>query len=142
VLTVRIMPTPVIEAAPLWGFASGACAGCVVGVLAAFAGGPLGSGRLAAVGPSGWQVGLVAILEMGVTAAVTAGAANWLILRRSAGGPRVAAGAAGADAMDDEDPGDYHVAGPTVPAGQIDETDDAGGHRIYLDPWADDRPGD
>jgi hypothetical protein len=26
---------------------------------------------------------------------------------------------------------------PGVPAGVIDETDDAGGHRIYLNPWAD-----
>jgi hypothetical protein len=140
ILTVRIMPTPVLEAAPLWGFASGGCAGCVVGVLAAFAGGPLGSGRLAAVGPSGWQVGLVAILEMGVTGAVTAGAANWLMLRRGAPGPGSATAEAGEDAVDADDPGDYRVAGPVVPAGQVDETDDAGGHRIYLDPWADDRP--
>ncbi|HEY4463338.1 MAG TPA: DUF6350 family protein [Streptosporangiaceae bacterium] len=140
ILTVRIMPTPMLEAAPLWGFASGACAGCVVGVLAAFAGGPLGSGRLAAVGPSGWQVGLVAILEMGVTGAVTAGAANWLMLRRSAAGPASVIAPAGEDAVDADDPGDYRVAGPVVPAGQVDEADDAGGHRIFLDPWADDRP--
>jgi hypothetical protein len=141
VLTVRIMPTPVLEAAPLWGFASGVSAGCVVGVLAAFAGGPLGNGRLSAVGPSGWQVGLVAILEMGVTAAVAAGAANWLMLRR-AGGIRARPGPPGL-------PG-----GPGGPAGTaaertgegrgaraavVDENDDAGGHRIYLDPWAGDR---
>lgn len=142
VLTVRIMPTPVLEAAPLWGFASGGCAGCVVGVVAAFAGGPLGNGRLAAVGPSGWQAGLVAILEMGVTGAVTAGAANWLMLRRTGAGLPPAGAGAGEDAVDEEDPGDYHVAGPAVPADQTDETDDAGGHRIYLDPWAGDRPGE
>jgi Family of unknown function (DUF6350) len=138
VTTVRIMPTPVLEAAPLWGFTSGAAAGCVVGVGAAFAGGPLGSGRLAAVGPSGWQVGLVAMLEMGVTAAVAAGAANWLILRRGAGGFRAAPAAAPAGTVPAEgDAGGYRAAGPAV----IDETDDAGGHRIYLDPWAEDRHG-
>ena len=81
-LLVRAAPTPAIEVAPFWGFACGAATGCVVGVLAAFSGGPLGSGRLASVGPSGWQAGLVATLEVGVAAAVTAGVANWLWLRR------------------------------------------------------------
>ncbi len=126
ILTVRIMPTLVLEAAPLWGFASGASAGCVVGLLAAFAGGPLGDGRLAAVGPSGWQAGLVAILEMGVTAAISAGAANWLMLRR-------------AREFRAERPEPEPVAGLARPAGVVDENDDAGGHRIYLDPWAGDR---
>jgi len=28
-----------------------------------------------------------------------------------------------------------------VPALIVDETDDAGGHRIYYDPWAADRDG-
>ena len=83
VVTVRIAPTPVIEAAPLWGFAAGAAAGLLAGLAAAFAGGPLGNGRLASVGPSGFQVGLVAILELGITAALSAAAANWLILRRA-----------------------------------------------------------
>src|SRR6201992_3211125 len=45
VLTVRIMPTPTLEAAPAWGFASGAAAGGAVGLLAALSGGPLGHGR-------------------------------------------------------------------------------------------------
>ena len=132
VLTVRVMPTPMLEAAPLWGFVSGAASGCVVGVLAAFAGGPLGSGRLAAVGPSGWQVGLVAVLEMGVTAAVAAGAVNWLLLRRTTGAMRdpVESGEAAPDPAGEHRPEDYH--GPVL----VDETDDAGGHRIYLDPWA------
>ena len=88
VVTVRIAPTPVIEAAPLWGFAAGTAAGVLAGLAAAFAGGPLGNGRLASVGPSGFQVGLVAILELGITAALSAAAANWLILRRCGrGGP-------------------------------------------------------
>lgn len=41
--------------------AAGAC-GAAVAVLAAAAGGPLGSGRLAAFGPVGWQTGLAAVL--------------------------------------------------------------------------------
>jgi hypothetical protein len=148
IVTVRIMPTPVIEAAALWGFATGAAAGGLTGLAASFAGGPLGDGRLAAVGPSGWQVGLVAMLEVGVTAALSAAAANWLMLRRTnrrrvtkrrisgswtedqlvpsrdaqhAGGEAVASDAALRD----------------IPVGIIDENDDAGGHRIYLNPWAD-----
>ncbi|HEY1675270.1 MAG TPA: DUF6350 family protein, partial [Streptosporangiaceae bacterium] len=133
VLTVRIMPTPVLEAAPAWGFVSGAAAGCVVGLLAALSGGPLGDGRLAAVGPSGWQVGLVAILEMGVTSAVSAGAANWWMLRREPeAGFRF--GALFAAQPDTPDP-EHEPPSASV----IDETDDDDGHRIYLDPWANDR---
>ena len=99
IVTVRIAPTPVIEAAPLWGFAAGTAAGGLIGLGAAFAGGPLGDGRLSAVGPSGFQVGLVAILEIGITAALTAAAANWLILRRASPrrGAEVAQGTEGAE---------------------------------------------
>ncbi|HUZ38437.1 MAG TPA: DUF6350 family protein [Streptosporangiaceae bacterium] len=117
VLLVRAAPTPAIEVAPLWGFACGAATGCVTGVLAAFSGGPLGSGRLAAVGPSGWQAGLVATLEVGVAAAVAAGAANWLRLRRD---PELAAALA--------------ARGPAASGREADDD----GHRIFLDPWADD----
>jgi hypothetical protein len=136
IVTVRIAPTPVIEAAPLWGFAAGAAAGAAAGLAAAFAGGPLGDGRLAVVGPSGFQVGLVAILEVGITAALTAAAANWLILRRAAKfrtqnyrsptGPEPA-GHAGVAVPARVPPG--------VQARVVDETDDAGGHRIYFNPW-------
>jgi Family of unknown function (DUF6350) len=130
-VTVRIAPTPVIEAAPLWGFAAGAAAGVLAGLAAAFAGGSLGDGRLASVGPSGFGVGLVAILEIGVTAALTAAAANWLILRRAAK-RRAARGVWG-----DGSPQERGVPGgrPPGPA-LVDETDNAGGHRIYLNPWA------
>src|SRR5581483_11961980 len=83
IVTVRIAPTPVIEAAPLWGFVAGTATGALAGLGAAFAGGPLGDGRLASVGPSGFQVGLVAVLEIGISAALSAAAANWLILRRA-----------------------------------------------------------
>ncbi len=127
IVTVRIAPTPLIEAAPLWGFIAGTAAGVLAGLAAAFAGGPLGDGRLSAVGPSGFRVGLVAILEIGITAALAAAAANWLILRGSA---RRRTGAKTASP---------EPAGPVpAPAGPalIDETDNAGGHRIYFNPWA------
>ena len=131
IVTVRVTPTPVIEAAALWGFAAGAATGALAGLAAAFAGGPLGDGRLATVGPSGWQVGLVAMLQIGVTAALTAAAANWLMLRRTT--PRLP----GRRRPPEEAP---HAPEPVpaagIPVGVIDETDDAGGHRIYLNPWA------
>ena len=116
-LTVRTAPSPTVEAAPLWGLASGAIAGCVTGVLALFSGGPLGTGRLATVGPTGWQVALVATLEMGVAAAITAGIANWVLIRRRRS--RTVALAAA-------------VTEPTA------EPDDETSHRIYVNPWADD----
>ncbi len=71
-LVARIAPTSVLETAPVRGFCCGALTGVVLGVLAAFAGGPLGDGRLAAVGPSAWQVALVAALEVGIAAAILA----------------------------------------------------------------------
>lgn len=119
-LLVRAAPVSAIEVAPFWGFACGAATGLVVGVLAAFSGGPLGRERLISVGPSGWQAGLVATLEVGVAAAVTAGIANWLRLRRE---PALAAVMTGMASRHD----DYEAAG-----------DDQDGHRIFLDPWADD----
>jgi hypothetical protein len=149
VVTVRIAPTPVIEAAPLWGFAAGTAAALLAGLAAAFSGGPLGDGRLAAVGPSGFRVGLVAILEIGVTAALAAGAANWLILRR-------ATDRASQARPTPPGPGGYGGVEPPhtrgVPGGRppglaqlrgpgpalIDESDDADGHRIYFNPWAAD----
>ena len=130
IVTARITPTPVLEAAPLWGFIAGAAAGAVLGLTAAFSGGPLGDGHLAVVGPSGWQVTLVAVLEIGVTAALTAAAANWAILRRA--GRRRSASLPVPD-EDDADTGPIPI--PVIP-GVVDETDDAEGHRIYLNPWA------
>jgi hypothetical protein len=139
IVTVRIAPTPVIEAAPLWGFAAGAAAGVLAGLGAAFAGGPLGDGRLASVGPSGFQVGLVAVLELGITAALSAAAANWLILHRAQKRYHEAAEAQRAQ-PDLGPPGTLSQEAPEapVPPGQHDEDDDASGHRIYLNPWAAD----
>ena len=125
-LLVRAAPTPSLEAAPLWGLGCGAAAGAILGVLAAFSGGPLGNGRLAAVGPSGWQVALVAALEVGIASAITAGVANWIRLGGRPRRPAAAATAPGAG------PG-----GPTVPMPRPDHDSDAG-HTIYLDPWAGD----
>jgi hypothetical protein len=142
VVTVRIAPTPVIEAAPLWGFAAGAAAGVLAGLAAAFSGGPLGDGRLAAVGPSGFQVGLVAILEVGVTAALAAAAANWLILRRASRRTSKSSSTPPApDSAPGSDPGLGSRSWPGlaktgVLTGVVDESDDADGHRIYFNPWA------
>jgi hypothetical protein len=143
-MTVRIAPTPFLEAAPLWGLLTGSLAGVVIGFAAKFSGGPLGAGRLASVGPAGAEAGLVAVLEVGVTAAVVAGAANWLVLRHHI--RRLAAAAAispqpGAPGSPVLAPTatarpEPRASGP-MPA-LVDETDDAGGHRIYYNPWADD----
>lgn len=113
ILLVRAAPTPVLEAAPLWGFGCGLITGVITGGLAAFAGGPLGGHRMAVVGPSGWQVGLVSALEVGVAAAITAWLCNWLLVRRR---DRAARAAARNDISDES----------------------TGPHRIYVDPFADD----
>jgi hypothetical protein len=125
-LTARAAPAAAFEVAPLWGFGCGVLTGVITGVLAAFSGGPLGSGRLAEVGPSGWQAGLVAVLEVGVSAAIAAGAANWLRLRRD---PGLLAGEGAAD-------GRAARRAAARDGGQGD------GHRIYLDPWAGEDDGD
>jgi Family of unknown function (DUF6350) len=154
-ITVRIAPTPLLEAAPLWGLLTGSLAGVVIGFGAKFSGGPLGAGRLAAVGPVGAEVGVVAVLEVGVTAALAAGAANWLILRHhirrlaaaaqlsghlDTGSPPAGASAAVPAADEGRQVRQSRTSAP-LPALIVDETDDAGGHRRYYDPWADDRDG-
>lgn len=52
--------------------AAGAAGGVVIGLLAAMAGGPVGGGRMATVGPSPWEVGLAAALELAAAAALAA----------------------------------------------------------------------
>ena len=69
----------------------------------------------------------MAILELGITAALSAAAANWLILRRAQSRLREA------NPVGPPPPPD-----PLLPPGQRDETDDADGHRIYVNPWAAD----
>ncbi|MEV5706684.1 DUF6350 family protein [Actinoallomurus sp. NPDC052274] len=87
VFTIRYQPTEATEAAPLWGFVSGVVTGGVIAFLAALSGGPLGGGRMAVMGPSAWQVGLLAALEVGVAAAIAAWIANWRLLRRRPAAP-------------------------------------------------------
>ena len=147
-LMARTAPVLALEAAPLRGFVCGILTGCVLGAAAAAAGGPLGNGRLAAVGPSGWQVGVVASLEVGVAAAVTAGLVNWLRLRATAGsaGPATVGSAGPATAASARSAGPagpvavgpqarLPVVGAALPdLGPGETVDD--GHTIYLDPWA------
>lgn len=72
-LVVRTAPTRTPQAGVLLGLACGPCSGAAIAMLAWLSGGPLGPGRLAAVGPSPWRVGLAAAVEVGLVAAVTAG---------------------------------------------------------------------
>lgn len=82
-LTQRSAPDVVSEAAPLWGFVCGVTTGLLCAALGELAGGSLGGQRLSDVGPSAWQVGLVAALEVGVAAAIAAWVANWWYTRRA-----------------------------------------------------------
>jgi hypothetical protein len=131
-LLVRTAPTLTLEAAPVRGFCAGVLTGAVLGVLAAFAGGPLGDGRLSAVGPSAWQVAVVAALEVGIAAAITAGAANWRYICAYA---RAGSG------------GSAGPAPPDRPRGGIDTVSRPGSasgsqNVIYVDRWAGDQAAD
>jgi len=125
VLLVRAGPAMALDTAPLLGLACGLVCGVLLALLAAVSGGPLGDGRLAAVGPSAWQIGVVAALEIGVSAAAAAGLVNYRALRRSAGRTT---GAGTAPAR-----GPARTSGPAAGEGRD-------GHTIYLDPWAGDPP--
>ena len=118
VLAVRLAPASTLESAPVRGFCCGVLTGAVLGIGAAFAGGPLGNGRMTAVGPSPWQVATVASLEVGIAAAVAAAALNWWHLRDRW------RGAANVPAAPDRPP----------TSATPDRSDD--GHVIYLDRWA------
>uniref|UniRef100_UPI000B2457FD cell division protein PerM n=1 Tax=Streptomonospora alba TaxID=183763 RepID=UPI000B2457FD len=101
-LTQRSAPAVVSEAAPLWGFVCGVTTGLACAALSASAGGSMGAERLAVVGPSPWQVGLITALEVGLAAAITAWVANWRYYRRSA--PEAGAPAETADGAADRAP--------------------------------------
>jgi hypothetical protein len=87
----------------------------------------------------------VAVLEVGVTAALVAGAGNWLLLRhhirKLAAAAEGVSGTSGSpeDGWPSASRGDpfAKAAKAAAPASAVDETDDAGGHRIFVDPWAD-----
>jgi len=61
----------------LWAAVAGVLAGGALGLAAALAGGPAGGGRLVELGPTGWQVGLAAGIELALAAALTAGLSRW-----------------------------------------------------------------
>ncbi|GIJ81172.1 hypothetical protein SAMN05443287_103346 [Micromonospora phaseoli] len=89
-LARRLLRTSVAERAPLpWGrllgpaALAGPVAGLVLGAAAEASGGPLGAGRLAEVGPVGWQVALAATLVTGGGALL--GAVATRLLNRRAG---------------------------------------------------------
>jgi hypothetical protein len=124
-LLVRAARPLALDAAPLWGLVSGVASGGVLALLAAASGGPLGDGRLAAVGPSPWQVGVVSSLEIGVAAAVTAGVGNYARLRR-AGTLSIQARSAPTPSTRERDKSSRSVPTPN-------------GHVIYVDPWAGDQ---
>jgi len=126
VLIVRSAGSLSLDAAPLRGLACGALSGVLLGLLAGVSGGPLGDGRLAAVGPSPWQVCLVSALELGIAAAVTAGAVNFLALRR--------AGALTEPARP------VLAAGPAPDNTGRDDSGPDDGHVIYLNRWAREEP--
>lgn len=84
-LVARRTPTFSAEITALWGLAAGTCAGLVAGVFAELSSGPLGDGRLAAVGPVGWQVAVMGALELGMSAAVAAWVTDRLRTRVSTG---------------------------------------------------------
>jgi hypothetical protein len=121
-LAVRLVPQVTIDGAAIRGFCGGALCGIVLGVLAAFAGGPLGHGRLSAVGPSAWQVAAVGALELGISAAVTAGAARWWSSRRRWS----------------DQPGQPADSRPTS---QASVASDEGAHVIFIDQWAAEQEG-
>ncbi|MGQ4268484.1 cell division protein PerM [Nocardiopsis changdeensis] len=117
VLTQRSAPDVVSEAAPLWGFVCGVTTGLLCAALGELAGGSLGGHRLSDVGPSAWQVGLVAALEVGVAAAIAAWVANWWYTRRSPAAATAAPTAtAGAPAEDAPEPEAERAARVELPA--------------------------
>jgi Family of unknown function (DUF6350) len=66
------------------GLGAGLAAALLLALVALTAGGPVGPGAMATVGPSAWRVGLVAAAELAPAAALAAGLARWLAAR----GPR------------------------------------------------------
>ncbi|BEP12353.1 hypothetical protein acdb102_06640 [Acidothermaceae bacterium B102] len=57
---------------PLVGLGAGVTAGLLVAAITGVSGGPAGNGRLVTLGPSAWQAGLAAAVEIGGAAAVVA----------------------------------------------------------------------
>jgi hypothetical protein len=66
---------------------AGAAFGTVAAVVSAFAGGPAGPGRLVAVGPSPWQVGLLTAAEIALVAAAFVGLRHLALTLRARQSP-------------------------------------------------------
>jgi len=61
----------------LRGLAAGGAVGLILGTLAWLSSGSLAPGRMARLGPSPWQVGLAAAVEIGLVAAATSALISW-----------------------------------------------------------------
>jgi hypothetical protein len=103
---------------------AGPVAGVLLGVAAYAAGGPLGGGRLAAIGPSPWRVALVSTIEVTLFAVVGAASARILASRpERSGDPLAGYGAteendgAATDEVDLEAPSDDAEPETAEPAG-------------------------
>ncbi len=83
VVTVRRMPGVPERTRLTWSAVAGVGSGVLLAPLTWFSGGPAGPGRLAVVGPSAWQVALVAATEVGLAATLTA----WALPPRLRSGP-------------------------------------------------------
>ena len=81
------LPTGRIARPATCGLLAGGLVALVTAVLAVLAGGALGQGYLAAVGPSGWQVAAALAVEVAVPAAVTAALVPNPERDRAAGSP-------------------------------------------------------
>ena len=103
------LPTGRIARPATCGLLAGGLVALVTAVLAVLAGGALGQGYLAAVGPSGWQVAAALAVEVAVPAAVTAALVPNPARDRAAKSPAPA----------DPEP----VAGSGAAAGHADEQD-------------------
>lgn len=71
------------DSAALRGFGSGALAGVLVTLLAALASGPVGTGRLADVGPPIWDVAVLAVGAMSLAGLLAGSAVAWWDRRRA-----------------------------------------------------------
>lgn len=80
VVTHRRRPGLTAGTAALCSGLAGVGAGLALGALAWLSGGPLGGGRLATVGPSAWQVAVLAAVELGLVGVVV----GWLVAWRAA----------------------------------------------------------
>lgn len=84
VLVGRGEPQASVRDAALLGVGSGALAGAALGLLTSLSAGSLGSHRMGEVGPVAWQVGLLAAVELGAAAGITAALMRWRAARSGA----------------------------------------------------------